>query len=575
MVNELGQISFYLAKAGSTFDAVLDSKKIPPVSDSFQIRNFNVDGVEARFLCELVSSSKSNPPWIEFINDQLSEDADKINYEIFSKRPSGLLLLMIENRVFAAAFGTRGASYIKKSEMLHDFGIKTAMNMCGNEDLRQTKSSVRSFATQNISRQLSLPSDTSVFGLSDTEFLKYISGHVDGDRKISLQGKDNLTLKIIGEEKLNWPRLVEYCKQFLIEYGKDTYKTLFPNYLNLQEVSDEEKSILDKILIGKIKDSDFDNIHLSIPEFIADDEFSFTYSNYENRENNIYSYLDIEQISNVYKNLKSISVDKLIKKFIYAYSSVDDQILEHKKWSIYSCLVSEIEHNSEHFILTEGRWQKVDNDFYKQVNSFIEKKLNVEKIPNQFKNIDIADGGLKQNREEIFNEKYCAKNENSIKFDKAKLKISQSEKNKEFCDILEHSDAAPMNIIHVKQYGNASSINYLFSQAKFYCEFFLTDLVFLEEIRNYIGNSGNKSAPKFLDFVKEEINDVKGSDYQVSLWLLFDNKKAPPTASDLPLMAKYELKLTCERLMTVNKYKAVSISFIPVKKTKFKTAKKK
>lgn len=225
MASELGKISIYLAKEGKTFTDVIDEAKLPNEGDCFKIRDFEVDGHPVRFFCKYaITVKQENPPWLDFVNDKLNGDDRKIHFDSYSRRPSGLLLINIEDKVLAASFGIGGGAFLRKSKFLDDFGIKAAMNMCGNKELRQTKSSTHAITTQNIDRQLSKPSDSFSFGLNETEFLQYISAHLPDNSKVTLQGKDTLTLKIIGDEKLSWDKLIEYGKTFIEEYGSDKYK---------------------------------------------------------------------------------------------------------------------------------------------------------------------------------------------------------------------------------------------------------------------------------------------------------------------------------------------------------------
>jgi uncharacterized protein (TIGR04141 family) len=577
MASELGKISIYLAKEGKTFADVIDEAKLPNESDHFKIRDFEVDGYPVRFFCKHATTVKpENPPWLDFVNNKLNEDGQKIYFDSYSKRPSGLLLINIEARILAASFGIGGGTLLKKFQFLDDFGIKAAMNMCGNKELRQTKSSTHAITTQNIDRQLSKPSDSFSFGLNETEFLQYISAHLPDNSKVTLQGKDTLTLKIIGDEKLSWDKLIEYGKIFIEEYGSEKYKELFPNYPNLQNIEKEKSEELDLMLAEKIKAEEYDRIHLSIPEFIADDEFSFSYTNYNKKENKIYSQIDVSQLkSNNVLDFNTLTPDDIKKKYIYAYSHEQDQILGYKKWELYRCMVAEIECEGEYFVLSNSVWRKVDDKFYNLINSFIDDIIEEEDISDQFKNISIADLERNQNREEVFNKKYCEMNDNAILFDQAKLRIGQGSKNKEFCDIFEYRGNDPAWIIHVKKHGGADAINYLFSQARFYCEFFLGDEVFLKEIRDHISNSGNGNADAVLQHVKENQPELIGKDYSVKMWILFDNKKPAPKKADLPLMAKYDLKLTYERLRNVLKYNDIKLSIVPVEIINFTISKKK
>ncbi|ELB2136851.1 DUF6119 family protein [Vibrio parahaemolyticus] len=568
MLIELGQVSFYLAKPKNTMDSVLDFEKILPVSDNFQIRDFKVQDVDIRFYCMLSESSSGNPPWLDFINQKL--DGKTIQYPSYSKRPSGLLLFKIGTDILAAAFGSKGTSLLERKKFLPDFGIKTAMNMCGNTELRQTKSSTHTATTKSIDRQLSKPSDSFYFGLDDAEFLRYISANLSNNKNITLQGKDNLTVKLIKDDKFSWDKLIRYSKKFITKYRSDSYKKLFPNYPNFKSVNEDLELELNDKLSEQLMNRDFNNKHLAIPEFIPNDEYSFSYSNKKKQDNDIFSHIDIEHLGNECK-LKNYDVDYLSKRYIYAYSHSEDKILGYKRWSVLDCIVAELEHEGCYFILNEGVWKEVSRDFYDSVCDFISKCIDTVDIDEKYHNICISNG--KQNREEVFNEKYCGVNKNTIKFDQAKLKIGTGRRDNEFCDILQLENNL-MEIIHVKKDGGSHSLSYLFTQSRFYCEFFLSDKNFISDIRDYIDNYegvGDDVKSKYLEYIKNEPADIIGRDYAVRLWVLYSRRKKKPELEKLPLMTKYELKLAYEKLRNVHKYNSVTISFVPVNTVNHKT----
>lgn len=575
MSEELGQISLYLAKAGKSFDSVVQSQNIREEGNNFKIRDIQFEDYEIRFYYFQTESPKSSPPWLEFVNERLGISDERITFSTLSRRPNGLLLILLEGRIFAATFGVSGKILLDTTQIVSDFGIKTAMNMCGNKELRQAKTRTHALTTQQIDRQVSKPSDSIEFGLGETEFLKYISAHLESNKRVTLQGKDSLTIKVVGDEKLSWKRLISYCHTFLDEYQKDRYKILFPNYPNFQNVDDEKSGELDNILIEQLKKQDFSRMHLAIPDFVSEDEYSFSYTNYRSRKNRIVSHIDISDLNSLKViDLKHVDVKNLKSRTVFAYSHSENKILDLRKWSLYSCIVAEVEVSNDYFILSEGEWRKVDENFYTLVNDFIDSKLDVRDIPTKFKNINIADCGRNQNREEMFNLQYVNISGNSMLFDKAKLRIGHGAKNSEFCDILEMDSNGFISIIHVKRYGGSSSINHLFSQARYYCEFFLSDEVFLKEIRDHIEASDYREKQSFLEYIKEDVADVVGNDYEVKLWVLYGaGSKKIPDKSSLPLMAKYELKLTYDRLRRVNKFKAVSLSMVPVTEIKFTTEK--
>lgn len=573
MPQELAKVTFYLAKPERKFeDLLVDSTEVledgQEEAKDRKVRTFDFGDVPVMVVCQLIRVVQT-PPWINFINERIESPEDRIDFSVNSIRPSGVILIKVEGRTLAATFGTGGRSLLKFSEFVPDFGIKTAMNMCGNQDMRQTKTRTHALTTKQIDRQVSRPSDSLDFGMTETEILKYISAHVETDKNVTLQGKDSLTVKVIGEEKLSWDRLVEWCETFLKKYKEETYKQLFPNYPAFEPVPNEIIEVLDEKLIEKLKSGDLSRLHLAIPEFLSDDDFSFSYSNHAKNNIVVSHIVASDLLSQHHFPTEKLSVAKLKAKQIYAYSHEQDKILSDRCWSAYSCIVTEIDHAGACYVLSEGLWQKVDDDFYKSVNNFIAKTLPVEDVDKKFHGIDISVITERKNKESRFNEEFAKKCGRSIMFDRAKLKIGQGRKDKEFCDLLQLCDDGKLNIIQVKQHSGSSALSYLFSQARFYCDFFLSDQPFLDEIRNFIKESKHGMADTFLSRIGEKVADVNGGSFVVKLWTLYNEKEAPPAPVDLPLMAKYELKLAYERLRNINKYANVCYSTIPVKIVNF------
>jgi len=559
---EIGQISVYLVKAGVPFDQVIDWEKGITAKRAFADHSFKVEDIECRFLYFESSTSKKNPPWLDFANGVLPL-SKQVTFSATSRSPNGIMGFAVEGELFVAAFGRgAGASLIRKA-VEPDFGIKVAMNLCGNEDIRQTRTQSHSITPTHIDRQVSLPSDTFTFGLSEAEDLKSISAHMRGEPHVTLQGKDHLTVKIAGDEKLNWSGLIGHCERFLQAYKSKAYVKLFPNYRNFKPASDEEAVKLDKFLIDALRARQVDDLQLWIPEFIAGDEYSFTYSNHAKTPNRIYSHLDPDQL-NRELDLDDITEKKLRSKRIYAYSHHEDRVLPYKWWTVYECIIFEHKLGSDYYLLTDGEWKLVDRDFYRSVVDFVQNGVREEPCEAIYKGIPIADHSSMKNREALFNVEACKRRPESIHFDQAKLRIGTDRKDKAFCDILDLTKDGVMRIINCKPFKGSAAITYLFAQTRFYCENFLKDQAFLDAIRGHIQASASPIRDKYLGHIRSAIKDVSGTDYRVCVWLLCDSRLPTPDKSSLPLIAKYELKLMHDYLQQVCKFKEIVLRFIPV-----------
>jgi uncharacterized protein (TIGR04141 family) len=278
----------------------------------------------------------------------------------------------------------------------------------------------------------------------------------------------------------------------------------------------------------------------------------------------IYAFLAPSQLEKVFQDPVDISVERLEARRIYPYSAADGRVLKHRWWSVYECLVFEQEIDGQYFVLSAGRWSKFDPAFYKGIIDFVAQKVKLDEAENWCRGIDISDDATMRNSEGTFNAKIVELRPSCVLFDRAKLKIGTGLKNKEFCDILDLCDDGRIRIINVKQHKDASSINYLFSQAKFYCEAFLNDEVFVGEIRDHIEASASTRKSDYLERINADIAENHGKDYTLCLWLLYDSKETVPTKDDIPLIAKYELKLMHDHLRKICKFQDIVLRFIPV-----------
>ena len=397
-----------------------------------------------------------------------------------------------------------------------------------------------------------------------------MAAHLKDNPLITLQGRNHLTFKGMGSEKLSWDRLIAHCDNFLNAYEREDYVQLFPNYRNFKPADDEDVEQLDTALLEILQEGKLDEIKLWIPEYLAAEEFSFSYSDNPVKDNYIYSHLDPGQLKTVFK-LDQITLQKLQRKRIYAFSDIDERVLSNKWWSLYDCLIFEHKLGERYFILTDGEWKIIAGDFYQSVIDFTKKEVREEPAEDLYVNTPIFDAALNKNREAIFNLEACSRRPQSIRFDQAHLRIGSSKKDKEFCDVLDFTDDEVMRIINCKSYGGSSSISYLFAQTRFYCESFLRDQEFLTEIRKHISNSASPIKQSYLKHIPEKVKDNSGSAYRVCLWLLCDKKKLP-SKLDLPFMAQYELKLLHDQLQNTWKYKDIILRFIPVETQHFMKA---
>jgi len=385
------------------------------------------------------------------------------------------------------------------------------------------------------------------------------------DKSITLQGRNYLTIKTSAKKKLTWDSLILTCKEFIEAYNRTDYLTEFPNFRNFKAVEKDMSEKLDAILIESLKKREFGNIQLWIPEFLPEDEYAFSYLT-ETRgktKPRTHDFLLVSQLDSEL-DLNRVTPQVLKDRRITAYSYAEDRMLWHKYWPIYGCLIAEFTVDGAFYVLSDSEWRIVDPNFQKEIVKFI-KSVKVELPERNSLNIDIFDEKRRQNREEIFNKSFCAAQDTAIKFDQAKLRIGNSRKDKEFCDILDFCDDLKVRIIHCKPLSGSSAVSYLFTQARFYCESFIRDQTLLNDVREYITKSGSAYIDLYLNEIPARVEEINGSNYRVCIWLLYNKKEIPnPSLSGLPLTAQFELKVMHEHLRKFLKFKEVIVRFVPV-----------
>ena len=101
---EIAQISFFLARENKTVETIFDQKKDASKGLSAKRFKFSINSTDCEFIYFETVTAKTNPPWLNFINEKLpASEAPAFNSK--NKNPNGILLLHVNDRIFAATFG--------------------------------------------------------------------------------------------------------------------------------------------------------------------------------------------------------------------------------------------------------------------------------------------------------------------------------------------------------------------------------------------------------------------------------------------------------------------------------------
>ncbi|MDV2774949.1 DUF6119 family protein [Pseudomonas aeruginosa] len=475
-------------------------------------------------------------PWIVFINEGTDEP---INFNCRNTFPCAVVAIKITtqniSKFYALTFGLGAETFLDNEKIVRDFGLRVAMNICDTEKLRRIQTNIHEAVSTHAERQISTGSNLSVFQINDEkEFLRSVTGVARAEYNFikSFTGKDNITLKIKNDNPLNWESLIPKLQTLEDAYNQDNYLQVFQGYSKFHFENDPNTiQQLDSEVFERIRNGNFENIHLSPPEFTDFESRYFTYKAEGGDQHDDLSVDDFITSRRAFSDRSSINSLKTHK--IYVWSSETGNKVT--SWPVYRCLVAEIELNNDTYILSMAQWKKVSTDFKQEVEDYV-SDIPSNQSAYLTNNVSIWDAQRNQNREEIYNQELYNTNNDIFLFDKAKVHIA-GERIYEVCDLL-HSDKS---LIHVKRLKSGSaSISHLFLQGKFYSDAFISDQKCRESMREHITENHNERPTQaFTDILPDNRNDIVTNDYTIIFCIL--TEKADPDINSLPFMARYEL----------------------------------
>ncbi|CEA00834.1 hypothetical protein BN1049_00187 [Pseudomonas saudimassiliensis] len=446
----------YLIKEGTTEDDALDKDKISKRTP------IEINGV----LCGLyIKKSRSEPKWSKLFND-----VDGIDPNIFrSESVRGLLVVNIENRIFAFTFG-HGRSMLKSFMVERGFGLRVTLNLGDSDQIKSIDKSTLEKVSLNTRSQTSKNTNVNDFDFEfDQEILKSICAVVeDNDSESSevVSGCDSVSINT----EIELDKFPELAKRLLVAYRDDKYQEKYPWVDFIQFVADP--SLLQELneeMANLLNEEKYDDVWISPPEVIDYNDFSgFVYKIKNGQSPCLHGELDLSSYIAESKPRKPITIDSLKRREIYKFNAEEKNI---GGWPVFHCMNCELTLNDETYILNDGKWYRIDSEFSEAVNNFFNSldKCRIEFPPYN---------GMKEGE-------YLRKisdGENFALLDQQWIHPKGTGNRLEFCDLLSQCDA----FIHVKKYGSSSVLSHLFSQASVATDFLMNDPSVQEQVNKHL-----------------------------------------------------------------------------------------
>jgi uncharacterized protein (TIGR04141 family) len=368
------------------------------------------------------------------------------------------LIVRTRQRLFALTFGA-GRSLLTPDCWEERFGLRVTVNAVKPDKLRSVdKRTFDALSTQSrvqASREGSAPD----FGLDvEQDLVRAVTG---------VPADENLGLRLTGADSLHATARVlvkdikPLLRGFLDRHDDVSYKKTFPWIDHIAEVTDKSTvASLDEALVKNIN-GNRQNCWLCVPDIV---DWSHTAGfRYAFRANSpFYPDLRFDDFLGSLEDPTSLDLATLKRRRAHRVNNEGQSLQD---WAIYRCIYCEIDLAGQPYILSTGKWYRVDQDFVASVNHFF-AGLPVFAPPLPEFN-DASEGA------------YCTRvaNEHPNDFalmDRKVIKIGGVHDSVEFCDLL----SANRDIIHIKRYGASSVLSHLFSQALVSGEIFCSESTF-------------------------------------------------------------------------------------------------
>jgi uncharacterized protein (TIGR04141 family) len=440
---------------------------------------------------------------------------------------SAVLLVEQKGRTYLLTFGY-GRGMIEDGVIESRFGLVATLNAIHPERIRSLDR--RSFErVQRHSReQTSQDSGFSAFGLNvEQDLVRAVTGTPsDLDYGERFAGHDSLAVAI----RCNLNSLPELLESYKELSDRTDYKARYPWIDNIAEVSDSAvRTQLDTVLVRHIQRQELDSITLCAPELLNWQEVEgFAYRSAQSAL--VTADLEWDAYFSEVRPPREVTVNHLKRDRIACLRTDGGGPLQ--TWSLRNCIAAEVVHKGNRFVLSEGKWYRIDQTYAERVVDA------VQHIPRTAVLLPSYD----HDSEEAYNEAVAGSSNGLIALmDRKLVRTDTASGSIEFCDLYD----SEKRLFHIKRYGASSVLSHLFAQGLVSARLTLSDRAFREAVNQYLPSSHRfpnpVAAPDPHDYeVAYAIVGTRGK----SLTLPFFSMVNLKNASDLLTQIGYRVTLT-------------------------------
>ena len=447
------RLNIRLLKAGvESADAVRSGTTLEQFSslpDSFIVRGANHSGA---------------PKWVEFLELSTEQSDGLRNVSAYA-----LILLKVEGRWFAISFGS-GFQKLEPSSVEHDFGLRVVINAVDENKLRSADVQTPDENSTTTRTQASHQSSQEIFEIDhERDLVRGLAGTPRDDTFASrVSGSDALTLS----RKTGVSDLPTICREVFGMYNRTEYTKNFAWIDDIRHERDPaileslEAALLEAMNSALVGDRP-EELHLAWPVIYDPNIAGFVrYTGFRSQQ--VFDDLDIRNYFDELrgKGVASLTVDDLSHHRVE--QTDDDGVLAGETFTLHDCLVFESDFGEEKYVLSSGRWYRINPSLARQVAEFFDH------VPRY-----TMPGTDDENETDYIKRLKIEKASEWICFDGEKITPTDATSPIEACDFFE----MPGKFIHIKNQAVSSKLSHLFNQGLVSARTFKTDGGFRDRVK--------------------------------------------------------------------------------------------
>lgn len=501
MADKNNKLTVYLIKAGLTADEIMKPDAI----------GVEMNGI-GTFYAE---DSNANPPgWFaDFFGKAI-----KPPFKLLTASSKGVLLVIAkigdEDRTFAIIFG-HGRFLLNEGVAEERFGLKIVLNTMVKDSIRSMDRTALGSVPKQSREQMSRESAASSFGIDiEQDLVRSITARSKESRLgKTISGRDAIT----ASAKFDASDIGDFLALCMERYASKDYKTDFEWIDQIKDMRDPATvAALNADLVARINSGNFANIWMAAPDILDwVDIQGFRYS--RSKKAPLKDDLELEEFIASLDG-EEVTLDLLKARTVIAYSAKNDNVADH--WNAFQCVYAESQHDSRIFILNNGRWYEIAQNFAAEVIADF----------NAMPESDLVMPDYAHDGEGAYNEAATGEIDNACCMDRKTITHGGGHSSIEFCDVL----TGDRKLVHVKRYSGSAQLSHLFAQGAVSGELFVQDAQFRQKLNEKLPEGHKLADPQ---------QQPDPHDYEVVFAIIVGTDEL-----DIPFFSKVSLRNARRRL---------------------------